>query len=144
MDVRDLLCNASTNVICSLLMSVRFLPNNPSFLRFKELYDEGFQLFLKCDIASYIPMVKYMPSISENIQKLMKNGEESSELIRNIIKERRETFEPSRTKDILDCYLLEEHRAKEEGRVLFQGKDFGKFEIYLCITFPFYISSSIK
>lgn len=127
MEVGELLCNASTNVMCSLLMSVRFRPNNPSFLRFMELHDEGFKLFLKCDITSYIPVCKYIPSVSENFQKLIQSRDESGEMIRNIIKERRETFDPSHTVDILDCYLLEEHRAKEEGRVLFEGKDFGKF-----------------
>ncbi|KAK8750012.1 hypothetical protein OTU49_015182, partial [Cherax quadricarinatus] len=126
LEVGELLCNASTNVMCSLLMSVRFRLNNPNFLRFMELHDEGFKLFLKCDITSYIPVSKYIPSVSENFQKLIQSRDESGEMIREIIKERRETFDPSHTGDILDCYLLEEHRAKEEGRVLFEGKDFDR------------------
>ena len=126
MEVGELLCNASTNVICTLLMSVRFRPNNPHFIRFMELYDEGFKLFLKCDIASYIPVCRYIPSVNENFQKLLQSREESCEMIRSIIKQRRETFDPNYTGDILDSYLLEEHQAREEGRVLYDGKDFGE------------------
>ncbi|KAK3865744.1 hypothetical protein Pcinc_028679 [Petrolisthes cinctipes] len=126
LEVGQLLCNASTNVICSVLMSVRFLPNNPAFLRFMELYDEGFKLFVKCDIASYIPVCKYMPSVVENFQRLIQSRDESCAMIRDIINQRREKFDPNHTGDILDCYLLEEHKAKEEGRVLYEGKDFDR------------------
>ncbi|KAK7085939.1 hypothetical protein SK128_008549 [Halocaridina rubra] len=129
MDIGDLLCNASTNVICSILMSVRFqpnLPNFPNYLRLKALHDEGFKLFLKCDIASYVPVVKYMPSVVENFQRLMANHDESLEMIHEIIKQRRKIFDPDHIRDILDSYLLEEYRAKEEDRVLFEGKDFDK------------------
>ncbi|XP_050692357.1 cytochrome P450 18a1-like [Eriocheir sinensis] len=127
MDIGELLCNAATNVICSILMSVRFKPSNPSFIRFMELYDEGFKLFLKCDITSYIPVSRFIPSVRANFQKLMFSRDKSRQMISGIIKERRETFDPSTTGgDILDCYLLEEHKAKEEGRVLYEGKDFDR------------------
>lgn len=126
MSVDELFTNASTNVICTMLMSIRFRPNNPSFLRFMELHDEGFKLFLKCDIANYIPALKYVPSITENFQKLIRSRDETCEMIRDIIKQRREIFDPENIRDILDSYLLEEHNAKLEGRVLYEGKEFGE------------------
>ncbi|XP_047470769.1 cytochrome P450 18a1-like [Penaeus chinensis] len=126
MSVDYLFANASTNVICTMLMSIRFRPNNPSFLRFMELHDEGFRLFLKCDIANYIPVLKYMPSITKTFQKLTQSRDETSEMIRDIIKQRREIFDPENIRDILDSYLLEEHNAKLEGRVLYEGKEFDR------------------
>ncbi|XP_064082744.1 cytochrome P450 18a1-like [Macrobrachium nipponense] len=129
MEVAELFSNATTNVICSFLMSLRFRPNFanfPSFKRLLALQDEGFKLFLKCDIANYVPFFKYMPSVRRNFRRLIACRDESVEMIQDIISQRRKTFDPEHIRDILDSYLLEEYRAKKEGRILFEGRDFDR------------------
>ena len=118
--------NASANVICSLLMSKRFHYENPQFIRFMKLHDEGFKLFVKADIANYIPLLAYLPAYKSTFEKLKSNHNESGQMLRDIIKERRKTFDPEQINDILDSYLLEEHKAIEEGRDVYYGKSFGK------------------
>ena len=119
--------NASANVICSMLMSKRYHYNNPQFIRFMKLHDEGFKLFVRADIANYIPCLSYLSSFKIAFEKLKDNHAQSSQMLRDIILERRKTFDPNHIKDILDSYLLEEHRAHDEGRNVYNGKDFGEF-----------------
>ncbi|XP_076034768.1 cytochrome P450 18a1 [Oratosquilla oratoria] len=123
-DIDCLLTNASSNVICSMLMSMRFSHTSPLFLRYMKLQEEGFRLFMASDIACYIPGVKYFPFFKKCFSQLKSNHGESQDILKNIIQVRRETFDPSTVRDILDAYLLEEYKAKCEGQNVYAGKDF--------------------
>ena len=51
-----------------------------------------------------------------------------SEFFQETVDNHRATFDPSNIRDLIDTYLAEIQRAKEEGRdeYLFEGKDHGK------------------
>lgn len=53
------------NVICSMLMSVRFTPNDPTFKRFMYLIEEGFKLVCATGAANFIPCLRNLPRIQE-------------------------------------------------------------------------------
>lgn len=46
---------------------------------------------------------------------------------REIVEEHKQTLDPSNIRDVVDSYLLEIELAKAEGKVLFEGKDPGKY-----------------
>ena len=71
-DIGYYLSSATANVICSLLMSVRFRHNDPRFLRFTELIDEGFRLFTNTAIAGFIPILRYLPGFSCTYNQIRK------------------------------------------------------------------------
>jgi 26-hydroxylase len=52
-----------SNVICSLLMSVRFEKEDPRYKRFVELIEEGFQLCTSTGASNFIPCLKNLPRL---------------------------------------------------------------------------------
>lgn len=118
-----------SNVICNLLMSVRFTQNDPKFLRFTYLIEEGMRLFGKIHMIDYIPTTQYLPVTQTVKLQIAQNRQEMFLFYKEVIDEHRATFNPENCRDLVDTYLLEIQKAKEEGREkeLFEGKDHGKF-----------------
>ncbi|XP_019864631.2 cytochrome P450 18a1 [Aethina tumida] len=124
-DLNPVFAVSISNVICDVLMSVRFSHNDQRFKRFMDLIDEGFKLFGSLEAALFIPILKYMPGHNATRQKIAKNRAEMGEFLQETIDEHRRTFDPSHLRDLLDTYLFEIQKANEEGtgHHLFEGKD---------------------
>ncbi|CAH0555177.1 unnamed protein product [Brassicogethes aeneus] len=124
-DLNPVLAVSISNVICDVLMSVRFSHNDKRFIRFMDLIDEGFKLFGSLQAALFIPFLKYLPGHNSTREKISKNRAEMGEFLQETIDEHRKTFDPSHLRDLLDTYLYEIQKANEEGtgHHLFEGKD---------------------
>ena len=64
------LSSAVSNVICSLLMSVRFRHDDPRFIRFMNLIEEGFRLFTITAVAGFIPILRFLPGFNYAYSKI--------------------------------------------------------------------------
>ncbi|XP_069684414.1 cytochrome P450 18a1 isoform X2 [Periplaneta americana] len=124
-DLNPVLSMAISNVICAIMMSVRFEHNDNRFKRFMNLIDEGFRLFGSLETINFIPAMRYMPGFQSTRKKLAKNRIEMAKFFQETVDNHRETFDPSNIRDLIDTYLAEIQKAKEEGRgeELFEGKD---------------------
>lgn len=71
-DLNPLLAVPLSNVICDILMSVRFSYNDDRFKRFMFLIDEGFKLFSSLEASFFIPILKYLPRQRETREKIAK------------------------------------------------------------------------
>lgn len=118
---------AVSNVICSIMMSVRFTIDDPKFQRFNFLIEEGMRLFGEIHTVDYIPTVQYLPGKQTACNKIAKNREDMFEFYRDVIDEHKRTFDPSNIRDLIDTYLVEIKSAKDEGRELYEGKNHGEF-----------------
>lgn len=120
---------AVSNVICNLLMSVRFSIDDPRFIRFNWLIEEGMRLFGEVHMIDYIPTLQYLPGKGNAKNKIAHNRLEMFDFYRDVLEEHRATFDPNVSRDLVDTYLLELKRAKEDGTEseMFDGKDCGKF-----------------
>ncbi|XP_066995612.2 cytochrome P450 18a1 [Anabrus simplex] len=122
-DLNPVLSMSVSNVICAIMMSVRFQHNDSRFKRFMELIDEGFKLFGSLAWVNFLPVMRYLPGLQETRKKLAKNRFEMGAFFQETLDEHRETFDPCNIRDLIDTYLLEIQHAKEEERQLFDGKD---------------------
>nr|AGI92302.1 cytochrome P450 CYP18A1 [Laodelphax striatellus] len=124
-DLEPLLAVSISNVICSIMMSVRFEHHDPHFTRFMDLIAEGFRLFGRMAYVNFIPVLRYMPGLRETRQQIAQNRSEMAEFFQKTVDWHRDTFDPSNIRDMTDNYLLEIREAKAEGREgeLFEGKD---------------------
>lgn len=120
-----------TNVICSIIMSVRFDRGDNRFKRFMFLVEEGFKLFGSIAFVNYIPVLRFMPWLMSITQKLRANRREMADFFQNTVDQHRETFDENNIRDLVDAYLQEIDTAKAEGReaTLFQGKNQGKLKL---------------
>ncbi|KAJ8985266.1 hypothetical protein NQ317_007051 [Molorchus minor] len=124
-DLNPIFAVSISNVICDVLMSVRFSHNDARFIRFMDLIEQGFKLFSSLEAALFIPILKYLPGHSSTLQKIAKNREEMAQFFQETIEDHKRTFDPSHLRDLLDTYLFEIQKANEEGtgHNLFEGKD---------------------
>lgn len=128
MDMAPAISVAVSNVICSIMMSMRFSIDDPKFRRFNNLIEEGMRLFGEIHTIDYIPTVQYFPSISTAKCKIAKNRKEMQKFYQDVIDEHKRTFDPTNIRDLVDFYLAEIEKAKAEGKdsELFDGKNHGK------------------
>ncbi|EFN88284.1 cytochrome P450 18a1 [Harpegnathos saltator] len=115
-----------SNVICTVIMGMRFHHGDPQFKRFMDLIEEGFKLFGKLSAVNYIPVMRYMPFVQGVRNKIAQNRKEMADFFQRIIEEHKVTFNKDNIRDLVDSYLLEIVRAKKEERELFQGKDYDR------------------
>lgn len=127
-DLSRYLSVSVSNVICNIIMSVRFSIDDPKFKRFNWLIEEGMRLFGEIHTIDYIPQIQYLPGNINAKNKIAKNREEMFDFYREIIEEHKRTFQTGSIRDIVDAYLAEIEKARLEGRdaELFEGKDHGK------------------
>lgn len=127
-DLSPIYSVAVSNVICSIMMSVRFTIDDPKFRRFNHLIEEGMRLFGQIHTVDYIPHVQYLPGKQSACNKIAKNREDMFEFYREVIEDHKKTFDRNNIRDLIDTYLFEIEVAKEEGRAneLFEGKNHGK------------------
>ncbi|KAL7018507.1 hypothetical protein ACKWTF_010783 [Chironomus riparius] len=125
LDLEPYFAVSVSNVVCSLLMSVRFTRDDPKFIRFNTMIEEGMRLFGKIQFSDYIPMTKYLPTFQAAKSQIADNRKEMFEFYREVIDEHRRTFDRNNIRDLVDFYLLEIEIAKESGTEdqLFNGRE---------------------
>lgn len=152
-DLNPILAVSISNVICSMIMSMRFTHDDARFRRFMDLIDEGFRLFGTLAPVNFIPILRHLPWLQETRTKLnqvgvppastrrvltraksplanltvllSQNRQEMADFFQETVEDHRASFDPSNMRDLVDTYLLEIQKAREEGRdgALFEGKN---------------------
>lgn len=127
-DVSASLGMSISNVICSIIMGVRFQHGDARFKRFMDLIEEGFKLFGSMAAVNFIPVMRYLPCLQKVRNKLAENRAEMAGFFQETVDQHRATFDEGTMRDLVDAYLLEIEKAKGEGRAttLFQGKNHGE------------------
>lgn len=69
-DLNPILAVSISNVICDIIMSVRFSHNDARFRRFMDLIDEGFKLFGSLEAAIFIPILRFLPGLQKTCYKI--------------------------------------------------------------------------
>ena len=83
-ELNSYLIPAVSNVICSLMMSVRFRKDEPRLLRLVALIEEGFRLFTVVGAAALMPFLKFLPHFSRGFQRLKQNFNEMLQFSRQV------------------------------------------------------------
>ncbi|XP_014368134.2 cytochrome P450 18a1 [Papilio machaon] len=124
-DANPLLALVVSNVICGITMSVRFSHGDLRFERLNHLIEEGMRLFGEIHYGEYIPLYNYLPGKALAQEKVARNREEMFAFYQTLINEHRDTLDLDNARDLIDVYLIEIEKAKNEGREgeLFEGRD---------------------
>lgn len=70
-DLNSIFQISISNVICDIIMSVRFSHNDARFQRLMDLIEEGFKLFGTLSPVLFIPILKYLPKLKDTRQKII-------------------------------------------------------------------------
>ena len=109
-----LLNAAISNVICSFVMSHRFEFDDPQFVRFMFLFDEGFRLFCQTGKAMFIPFLTKLAGVKHIVTELKNNREEMLQFVREIIKKHKQELDATNPQDLIDAYLIKMSQNQNE------------------------------
>ena len=104
-----------SNIICSITMSTRFLPNDEKFRRFMHLFDEGFRLFTQTGALLFLPILRHLPGMKAVCDQLRRNRDEMLRFVEGIVADHETSLDPRAPRDLVDSYLLEIHACAEAG-----------------------------
>lgn len=111
----SILLNAAiSNVICSFVMSHRFQFDDPQFVRFMFLFDEGFRLFCQTGKAMFIPFLTKLAGVKHIVTELKNNREEMLQFVKKIIQKHKQNLDYSNPKDLIDSYLIKMSQSQNE------------------------------
>ncbi|XP_067415150.1 cytochrome P450 2D6 [Emydura macquarii macquarii] len=127
-DPRFLVNSAVGNVMCSLTFGNRFEYNNEKFLRLLHLIEEAFNIGagLTSQILNMMPWLVHIPGPHN---KVFQPYNDSFNILREIVKEHKETRDPAFNRDLIDAFLEEIEKAKRDPESSF-NKDNLIFTIF--------------
>ncbi|CRL05883.1 CLUMA_CG019030, isoform A [Clunio marinus] len=112
-----------SNVICNLLMSVRFTRDDPKFIKFNRMIDEGMILFGQIYTIDYFPVTQYLPGMKSARNQIAENRREMFSFYKEVIEDHKKNFDSNNIRDLVDAYLMEIETAKlnNSEHELFEG-----------------------
>uniref|UniRef100_A0AAX7TLC7 Uncharacterized protein n=1 Tax=Astatotilapia calliptera TaxID=8154 RepID=A0AAX7TLC7_ASTCA len=106
-DPHLILNNAVSNIICSLVFGHRFEYSEEKFIKMMQLFDKGFQIegSIWGQIYNAFPvLMRRLPGPHQSVGQMWN---EVKDFIRVELNEHKKTWDPSETRDYIDCYLSE-------------------------------------
>ncbi|KAM7182450.1 cytochrome P450 2D15-like [Macrochelys suwanniensis] len=132
---RFLINSAVGNVMCSLTFGNRFEYSNEKFLRMLHLIEEAFNIGagIMSQTLNMMPWLLYIPGPQHNI---FQPYTDSFDILREIVKEHKETRDPAFTRDFIDAFLEEIEKAKMDPESTFNENNliFTVFDLFGAAT----------
>ncbi|XP_057349242.1 cytochrome P450 2F2-like isoform X3 [Manis pentadactyla] len=119
-DPRQLLDNAVSNVICSVVFGNRYGYDDPEFLRLLDLFSDNFRIMS----SRWGEMYNIFPSLLNWIpgphHRIFQNFEELRIFISEQIQRHRQTRQPGEPRDFIDCFLDQMDKEQKNPESHFQ------------------------
>ncbi|XP_078580388.1 cytochrome P450 2U1-like [Branchiostoma floridae x Branchiostoma japonicum] len=116
-DLKIMMQNAVSNIICSIAFGARFEYGDPDFRRLIDLLNAVVEIepsFMD-RLGNILPVFRYLRLGKNSRQERQVNMFRAlQEFCREQIEKHRQTFDPNDIRDFIDAFLLEQQRAPEE------------------------------
>ncbi|XP_072288108.1 cytochrome P450 2G1-like, partial [Pyxicephalus adspersus] len=115
LDPADLLLQAVSNVICSVVFGNRFEYNNESLRQLLRLFGETFK-----EVSSpWIQLMDMLPEFMNHIpgphQRISRHMTKLTKFVSERVKMNEDTFDPNSPRDYIDCFLLKKLQEKDNS-----------------------------
>ncbi|XP_069500533.1 cytochrome P450 2G1-like [Ambystoma mexicanum] len=114
---------AVSNIICSMVFGHRFDYNDRTFLTLIQLFNESFS-FMTC---AWAWLLDFFPNILHHLpgpqQRFLQNAKTIRRIVKNIVKEHRETLDPACPRDFIDCFLIKMEEERQNPSTEFVMKN---------------------
>ncbi|CAH1258918.1 CYP2U1 [Branchiostoma lanceolatum] len=123
-NIKHLMQNAVSNIICSIVFGKRFEYGDPEFLWLIEVLNDNVNVKPSEDLLANIhPALRHLPFGSPEQRKLAKSTSKLQTYCRGQIETHRETFDPNDIRDFIDAFLLEQqHGGGDQTQTGFTDK----------------------
>uniref|UniRef100_F6WDM1 Cytochrome P450 family 2 subfamily A member 6 gene 7 n=1 Tax=Xenopus tropicalis TaxID=8364 RepID=F6WDM1_XENTR len=112
-DPQNILVQAVSNVICSVVFGNRFEYENSEFLKLLRLFNETFQMMSSTwgQLQQIIPFImNYIPGPHQKIDKVVAR---QLEFVSERVKKNQETIDFNSPRDFIDCFLIKMQQEKD-------------------------------
>ncbi|XP_078670780.1 cytochrome P450 2U1-like isoform X1 [Branchiostoma floridae x Branchiostoma belcheri] len=115
-NIKHMLQDAVSNIICSIVFGKRFEYGDPEFLWLIEVLNDNVEIKPAEDLLANIhPVLRHLPFGSGQQKKLAKSTSKLQGYCRGQVEKHRETFDPNDIRDFIDAFLLEQQHACAGG-----------------------------
>ncbi|XP_042855772.1 cytochrome P450 2L1-like [Penaeus japonicus] len=118
------------NVIWQLVASRRYSLDDEEMLKFLRLVRVFQEDVLFLVLPEFFPWLNYIPAaIARKLSKqdwLQKSSKLADDMMQEVIDEHRATLDPSSPRDVIDSYLLEMEKQKDDPHIIFNETDLKK------------------
>ncbi|XP_056393988.1 cytochrome P450 2G1-like isoform X1 [Hyla sarda] len=140
----NILVQAVSNVICSVVFGSRFEYANLKFLKLLNIFNEAFQLMSSTwgQLHDMIPEITtHIPGPHQKINKLLG---EILVFVTERVKINQETLDPSNPRDFIDCFLIKMSQEKQNPNSEFNSKNLMLSVIQIFFAGTETISSTLR
>ncbi|XP_075692274.1 cytochrome P450 2G1-like [Rhinoderma darwinii] len=140
----NIVVQAVSNVICSVVFGDRFDYNNLQFLKILNIFNEVFQIMSSTwgQLHDMIPeIMNHIPGPHQKINKLL---QELLVFITERVKMNQETLNPSNPRDFIDCFLIKMNQEKQNPKSEFNTRNLLLSVLQLFFAGTETISSTIR
>ncbi|XP_019642652.1 PREDICTED: cytochrome P450 2U1-like [Branchiostoma belcheri] len=119
-DLKSIVQNAVSNIICSIVFGRRFEYGDPDFLRLMRLLNTVVEARPSVGdrLTEVLPVFRYLPLGNGQYSGKRPKGVEMflalQEFCKEQIENHRQTFDPNDIRDFIDAFLLEQQRPQDE------------------------------
>ncbi|KAH9489773.1 Cytochrome P450 2H2 [Bulinus truncatus] len=104
-NIKPLLTDSTSNVICNVLFGSRFSYNDPKFMEFHCMLADIVKENPVNVPANFFPWMRHLPHVQKQIQKFLNVFKSADKFIGDQIAEHEATFDPSNLRDFIDLVL---------------------------------------
>ncbi|XP_046333543.2 cytochrome P450 2D17-like isoform X1 [Haliotis rufescens] len=105
-----------SNIICNICFGSRFEYDDERFLTLLQTFDQEKNPTKKAALVQFVPWLRFLPSNRKLLNKIYDTCGKFIDVIKGIVEEHRQHFRPeNEVYDVIDAFLLEQHKARESG-----------------------------
>ncbi|XP_033744191.1 cytochrome P450 2C37-like [Pecten maximus] len=97
-----------SNIICSICFGERYTHDDQNFKKLMTMIDIHVKLLSKARIATFFPVVRYIPGDVTGVEAMGANYENIKRFLQEQIDKHRATFQIDNVRDLIDAFILEE------------------------------------
>ncbi|XP_035692181.1 cytochrome P450 2J6-like [Branchiostoma floridae] len=109
----NLLSNAASNIICSVVFGSRFAYDDQDFRRMLDLLERGTRLSMVGQIFNFFPWARFVPFLSRLGNEVMDNCDKIDDFLKKIVQKHQDSFDPEVKRDVIDAYLHQMWRGMD-------------------------------
>ncbi|CAH1269317.1 CYP2U1 [Branchiostoma lanceolatum] len=121
--ISQMMQNAVSNVICSIVFGCRYEYDDTSFKDLLKSINGVLGRNAKAFFATVIPLLRVLPSVRKSYQDVKQYQAKLTNHIKEEIREHEKTFDPNDIRDFIDAFLLESKKRQTDQNSTFTEQE---------------------